>query len=91
MYPQQDATDRYGSDWSGAVSHEFAEMLVDPWLNRYIDGQLVEVCDPLERQPTSYTVGPVWLNVSVVDFVTPQWFTGAPGWRDEEHVLPRNR
>lgn len=50
-------------DWQNAFSHEIYEMVVDPHLDRYLNGQIVEVCDPLEYQ-TSW-----WAN-----FVAPSYF-----------------
>lgn len=57
-----------GSFMSATFSHEVMEMLVDPFANRYIGGQLVEVCDPVSSE-TQANDG-AWLS----GFVTPAYF-----------------
>lgn len=65
-----------------AISHELIEMLVDPYADRYVNGRLVEVCDPVNG--STYLVN--WLPLA--DFVTPAWFTsGAPGPFDHMGTL----
>jgi hypothetical protein len=72
---------QFSDDWSLTVSHEIAEMLVDPSGNRTVaanspkPGQgrvliLVEVSDPSEAARFGYTVN----SVLVSDFYTPQFF-----------------
>ena len=61
--------------WSEDLDHEVIEALVDPDVDRYIDGTLVEPCDPVENQPGYQAADGVWLS----DFVFPSWFT--PGSR----------
>ena len=59
---------------SAVVSHEAAEMLVDPLATMYVpllgstSQVAMEVCDPV--QGDAYDIG----EVSVSDFVTPGWF-----------------
>lgn len=61
---------------SVGATHEFCEMAVDPWLNSaYQDPNTGtfwagEVCDPVEDDSYGYKIG----NVTVTDFVTPNWF-----------------
>ena len=63
--------------WQQAFTHEVDEMLVDPYLDRYINGELVEVDDPVEMwgyQEREHT------NLFASDFVLPSWFEpGSPG------------
>lgn len=72
---------QYSNDWSLTASHETLEMLCDPFGNRLVAGKspksgqgrvnfLVEVCDPSEDRPFSYTVN----GVTVSDFYTPHFF-----------------
>ena len=56
--------------WSENFSHEVIEVIVDPNVNRYIDGTLVEPCDPVEDQPGYQAANGIWLS----DFVFPAWF-----------------
>src|SRR5471030_1685112 len=61
---------------SVAASHELCEMAVDPWLNgAYQDAAgafwAAEICDPVESDQYGYRIG----DISVSDFVTPNWFT----------------
>ena len=67
--------------WSLAASHEYLEMVVDPFGDRMIPGPspedgkvrvsyLVEVCDPVQNPEFSYTVN----GVLVSDFVTPAFY-----------------
>lgn len=67
--------------WSVVASHQCLEMLVDPYVDRFIPGPsprpdgfasefLVEICDPCQATP--YHVE----GVAVSDFVTPAYYTG---------------
>jgi hypothetical protein len=72
---------RFSNDWSLTVSHEIAEMLVDPSGNRTVAANspkpdqgrvliLVEISDPSEAAKFGYTVN----GVLVSDFYTPAFF-----------------
>ena len=76
--------------WSLTASHEAFEMLVDPFGNRVVAGDLpmdnqgrasflVEVCDPSEAAEYAYSVN----GILVSDFYTPNYFdpVKAPGVR----------
>jgi hypothetical protein len=81
---------QFSASWSLTASHETLEMLADPFGNRVISSIspadnktrveiLVEVCDPSEGAPFSYTID----GVTVSDFYTPRYFdpVTAPGVR----------
>jgi len=74
--------------WSLTASHEYIEMLADPFGNRLVAGNslkkgqgrveyLVEVCDPSEAEEFAYRVN----DVLVSDFYTPRYFdpVASPG------------
>ena len=78
------------ANWSLTSSHEALEMIIDPFGSTIktgpapsqapppLDGlgfvpYLVEVCDPCEGPTFAYTVD----NVTVSDFVTPDYYTAA--------------
>jgi hypothetical protein len=66
--------------WTVVASHEVMEALADPELDRVVDGQLAEICDPMADYP------PIWLaGVPVTDFVTPAWFR----WHADPDRAPR--
>lgn len=70
--------------WQLTASHELIEMLADPYPGRG-RGPWRELADPVARDW-------YWLDgVVVSDFVTPAFFTGAPGRRDWLARLPRHR
>jgi hypothetical protein len=54
--------------WSGYLSHEVIETVIDPSGWRNISGHLAEVCDPVSQN--WYRLGGTW----VADFVSPRWF-----------------
>jgi hypothetical protein len=56
---------------SDTFSHEVIEMLVDPYADRYENGRLVEIADPVEGE--IYTLE----GESVSDFALPAYFTTA--------------
>ena len=67
--------------WQSCASHEFCEMLGDPWINLAADpgnGSLLnayELCDAVEQDSYKASNG-----VELSNFVTPRWFiTGARG------------
>lgn len=88
-------SDLYGGGWEIAFTHELAEMLVDPQINRMAlvspvpvnrasvnTSVLVEVGDPVN--PEFFTVS----GVPVSDFVLPSWYQpGAKGPYDWQKVL----
>jgi hypothetical protein len=85
-------TDRdAGLNWTVTASHEFVEMLVDPWALLAVDlggGDWVawEACDPCEADVYGYRIG----TVLVSDFVTPAWFVpGPPGPYDWKRHIRR--
>ncbi|HXR36715.1 MAG TPA: hypothetical protein VN754_12230 [Candidatus Binataceae bacterium] len=70
-----------GVSWQSCASHEFCEMLGDPWINLAADpgnGSLLnayELCDAVEQDSYKASNG-----VELSNFVTPRWFiTGAKG------------
>jgi hypothetical protein len=63
----------YNSRWTRVASHELLEMMVNPRVQRILSGFIEEICDPVKK--VSYRVQ----GVALSDFVTPAWFTGAPG------------
>jgi hypothetical protein len=74
-----------GRGWMpGTVDHEIIEMLVDPYADRYINGHLVEPCDPVEVN------GYGSANVDLSDFVYPRYYTsGSSGPWDYLDILKR--
>lgn len=69
-----------GAQVSVVASHELIEMLVDPWINVFIQDQddtskywIREACDAVEADEDGYTVN----GVRVSDFVTPAYFEPA--------------
>ena len=54
--------------WSGFLSHEVIETLIDPWGARNLSGHLAEVCDPVSQN--WYRLDGTWVS----DFVYPHWF-----------------
>jgi hypothetical protein len=70
-----------GLSWTVTASHEFVEMLVDPWATLGVDlggGVWVawEACDPVEADAFGYDIN----GIRVSDFITAAWFVdGAPG------------
>jgi hypothetical protein len=62
---------------STTVSHEICELVGDPTANHWVEknsGTLIaaELCDPVEAN--AYTISVGNRNVSVSDFVLPDWF-----------------
>ncbi len=55
-------------DWSGYLSHEVIETLIDPSGTRDLYGRLAEACDPVAQN--WYRLDGTW----VTDFVYPAWF-----------------
>lgn len=83
----------YGLDWTVTASHEFVEMLVDPWAVLAVDiGRGIwvawEACDPVEADADGYAVNVTLADgshraVRLSDFITAAWFTeGSTGRMD---------
>lgn len=74
-------TDRtYGASWTVTLTHELAEMQVDPWINAAAQTSnsrfyALEVGDPVEDDALAFD----YLGVKLSDFVLPAWFQ--PGAR----------
>lgn len=73
---------------SRTMSHEAIEMLVNPWLDRWVPGPedrlyAVEACDPVQR--SDYTIATTVLGITrdvvVSNWVTPAWFGLEKGTR----------
>lgn len=91
-----------GMSWTVGASHEFCEMVVDPWAEWSVDGDgyfiALEVCDAVEADVYGYVIelpdngtnrgG----KVKVSDFVTRAWFSpGSKGPWDWGHHVTRAR
>jgi hypothetical protein len=67
-----------GDNPQETISHEFAEMLVDPWCNRTSPGpsrlvwESVEICDAVEA--TGFLLNGVLMS----NFILPTWFMRRP-------------
>lgn len=71
-------------NWSGYLSHEVIETLIDPSGSRALSGRLAEACDPVAQ--SWYRLDGTWVS----DFVYPQWFaTGTGGPFDYLHATLR--
>jgi hypothetical protein len=70
----------YGYSWSVTLTHELAEMMVDPYINDAIQVSNTkffasEVGDPVEDDSYGYEITTkAGTKVLVSDFVTPAWF-----------------
>lgn len=62
--------------WTGTASHEIMEALVDPSGRATLGSLSLEICDPVASW--YYPIHGIWVS----DFVTPAWFSGAPGRLD---------
>lgn len=62
--------DRTDPTWTLSVSHEIAETVVDPQVDRIAGPRFVEVCDPVESAYFRFRHNPSMMS----DFVTPGWF-----------------
>ena len=76
---------QYGYDWQITLTHEFAEMMLDPFImrceqtgnNRF---HALELCDPCEADELGYLINAGGFIMKVSDFITPYWFVpGATG------------
>jgi hypothetical protein len=69
----------YGYDWQVTLAHEFAEMLMDPFIARCEQTgdsrfHALELCDPVEDESLGYVIRSGGHIMNVSDFVTPYWF-----------------
>lgn len=78
----------YGYDWQITLTHELAEMLMDPYIarceqtgnNRF---HALELCDPVEADKYAYKISAGGHTIRVSDFITPLWFVpGSTGTFD---------
>lgn len=87
-YILMDIVQQYHYDWQVTLAHEFAEMLMDPFIRRgeqTADNRwhALELCDPVEDESYGYTIRAGGASMNVSDFVTPYWFVpGAEGKYD---------
>ncbi len=73
-----------GVSVSSVASHEYVEMIVNPNINRWVDGPTIaqgscfamEPCDPCQGDSYDVTT-PAGAVVDVSDFVTPNYFDSA--------------
>lgn len=69
----------YGYNWHVTLTHELAEMLMDPYIarceqtgnNRF---HALELCDPVEADELAYPIAAGGSTLMASDFVTPLWF-----------------
>jgi len=87
-----------GNWWTVMASHEFLEMVVDPWGNSRRQGfrpavsglstptvpveYLLEICDPCVSPYDAYPIGTVWVS----DFVTPDYYQPRAGSTQFSHA-----
>lgn len=74
---------KYDWTWTLGVSHEIAETLADPYVNRVIGPRYVEIADAVEANYFTLPHNPSMLT----DFVLPAWFDGTTGPWDIGRVL----
>jgi len=71
-------------NWSGYLSHEVIETVIDPSGARELFGKLAEACDPVAQ--SWYRLDGIWVS----DFVYPRWFVaGSAGPFDYLHATRR--
>jgi hypothetical protein len=68
-----------GYDWQVTLTHEFAEMLLDPYIRRGEQTadtrwHALELCDPVEADELAYVIQAGGHSLRCSDFVTPAWF-----------------
>lgn len=69
----------YGYDWQVTLTHELAEMLLDPYVMRCeqtADARFhaLELCDPVETDSLAYKITAGGYNLTASNFITPYWF-----------------
>jgi len=80
----------YGYDWQVTLTHEFAEMLLDPFIMRCEQTgdkrfHALELCDPVEADELGYDIVAGGEHMKVSDFITPYWFvSGVSGTYDHK-------
>jgi hypothetical protein len=80
----------YGYDLEVTVSHEFAEILLDPFIRSAVQTadnrfHAQELCDPVEADNLAYKIAAGGATMLCSDFVTPYWFQpGVNGRYDHE-------
>lgn len=81
----------YGYDWKITLTHEFAEMMLDPYVMRCEQTgnsrfHALELCDPVESDDLGYSITAGGVTMRVSNFITPLWFVpGASGQFDYCH------
>lgn len=69
----------YGYDWRITLTHEFAEMMLDPFIMRCEQTgnqrfHALELCDPVEADELGYEITAGGITMKVSNFITPYWF-----------------
>lgn len=69
----------YGYDWQVTLTHEFAEMMMDPYIMRCEQTgdkrfHALELCDPVEADKLSYVITAGGNTMNASNFITPAWF-----------------
>ena len=76
---------QYGYNWHVTLTHEFAEMVMDPYVMRCEQTgnarfHALELADPVEADELAYDIVAAGVTLKASDFITPQWFVpGATG------------
>lgn len=79
---------QYGYDWQVTLTHELAEMMMDPYVMRCEQTgndrfHALELCDPVEDESMAYIVESGGVKLKASNFITPYWFvSGAAGVYD---------
>lgn len=82
----------YGYDWQITLTHEFAEMMLDPYIMRCEQTgnsrfHALELCDPVEADRFSYEINAGGVSMKVSNFITPYWFVpGSNGIYDYKEL-----
>lgn len=75
----------YGYDWQVTLTHEFSEMMLDPYIMRCEQTgnkrfHALELADPVEADDLHYEIKAGGQTMRASDFITPMWFVpGSPG------------
>jgi hypothetical protein len=69
----------YGYDWQVTLTHELAEMMMDPYVMRCEQTgdkrfHALELCDPVEDESMAYIVESGGVKLRASNFITPYWF-----------------
>lgn len=70
---------QYGYNWQVTLTHELAEMLLDPYIMRCEQTansrfHALELCDPCESDDLAYDISSGGFTIKASDFITPLWF-----------------